>query len=188
MSLNFKFIIIFKCAIEEFNKQQNAGVVYLFNTELITGAGDEAFKNIGSASTGAGMNLYVSRRLGQTLDDLGTNVFEAANITSIKFDNTANTTEGVKSLGDYMFANCTKLTTLVIPKSITNLGKFVFAYCTGLGSLTKDHLNVDDYDASDVYDTEGHVIETVRYLKKEKYGQPLADWSITFENERFSRF
>jgi uncharacterized repeat protein (TIGR02543 family) len=41
---------------------------------------------------------------------------------------------GVRSIGDYAFRSCSKLTSITIPASVTSLGGYVFGYCS---SLTK---------------------------------------------------
>ena len=41
----------------------------------------------------------------------------------------------VKEIGDYAFLNCSKLTSIVIPDSITSIGNFVFSNCSKLTSI-----------------------------------------------------
>ena len=43
---------------------------------------------------------------------------------------------GVKSIGERAFRNCTSLTSVEIPKSVTSIGEGAFYYCTGLTSIT----------------------------------------------------
>jgi hypothetical protein len=43
---------------------------------------------------------------------------------------------GVASIGNYMFNCCTNLTSVTIPASVTNIGNNAFSYCTSLASLT----------------------------------------------------
>ena len=40
------------------------------------------------------------------------------------------------SISDYMFRNCTSLTSITIPSSVTTIGYFAFSNCTGLTSIT----------------------------------------------------
>ena len=40
------------------------------------------------------------------------------------------------SLGDYTFYNCSGLTSITIPSSVTNLGQYAFSGCSGLTSIT----------------------------------------------------
>ena len=42
----------------------------------------------------------------------------------------------VVGIADYAFANCTSLTSVTIPNSISSIGKFAFANCTNLASVT----------------------------------------------------
>ena len=43
---------------------------------------------------------------------------------------------GVTSIGDYAFSNCTNLVSITIPESVTNIGNSVFAGCEKLVSVT----------------------------------------------------
>ena len=40
------------------------------------------------------------------------------------------------AIGDYAFKNCTGLTSITIPNSVTSIGDQAFAYCSGLTSIT----------------------------------------------------
>ncbi len=42
----------------------------------------------------------------------------------------------VKSIGFGAFEDCTSLTSITIPNSVTSIGDYAFAYCTGLTSIT----------------------------------------------------
>ena len=42
----------------------------------------------------------------------------------------------VTRIGDYAFYNCSGLTSLTLPSSVTSIGEFAFSYCSGLTSLT----------------------------------------------------
>ena len=42
----------------------------------------------------------------------------------------------VTRIGDYAFYNCSGLTRLTLPSSVTSIGEFAFRYCSGLTSLT----------------------------------------------------
>lgn len=43
--------------------------------------------------------------------------------------------EGVTSIGDYAFYQCSGLKSLVVPKSVTSIGTNAFRYCSGLTSI-----------------------------------------------------
>ena len=46
-----------------------------------------------------------------------------------------NIPEGVTSLGDWCFSNCTSLTSINIPEGVTSLGEFCFHFCPSLTSI-----------------------------------------------------
>ena len=56
---------------------------------------------------------------------------DCSNITSVIFPST------ITSISDSAFGNCGGLTSVIIPESVTNMGRAVFAYCS---SLTSVHL------------------------------------------------
>ena len=45
-------------------------------------------------------------------------------------------TDGVTSIGNYAFANCSGLTSVTIGNSVTSIGEDAFSYCRGLTSVT----------------------------------------------------
>ena len=44
--------------------------------------------------------------------------------------------EGVTNIGNYAFAYCSGLTSIMIPSSVTSIGNGAFSYCSGLTSIT----------------------------------------------------
>ena len=40
--------------------------------------------------------------------------------------------DGLTSIGDYAFYNCTKLTSITLPNSVSRIGNQAFAYCTAI--------------------------------------------------------
>ncbi len=48
---------------------------------------------------------------------------------------TVSISNGVTSIGDYAFYNCTNLQSIEIPSSVTSIGDYAFYYCTNLQSI-----------------------------------------------------
>lgn len=42
----------------------------------------------------------------------------------------------VTSIGDYVFSDCTNLTSITIGNAVTSIRKYAFSYCTSLTSIT----------------------------------------------------
>ena len=49
---------------------------------------------------------------------------------------TADMLQGVTSIGNSVFSNCTSLASITIPNSVTSIGINAFNYCTSLASIT----------------------------------------------------
>ena len=65
------------------------------------------------------------------LESIGNSAFyNCSGLTSIMIPNT------VTSIGNYAFRYCSGLTSITIPNSVTSIGYDAFGYCTGLTSLT----------------------------------------------------
>ena len=58
--------------------------------------------------------------------------------------------DDIKAIGDYAFRNCTSLTSITIPNSVTNIGNSAFSGCTGLSSVTipESVTNIGNYTFS----------------------------------------
>ena len=53
-----------------------------------------------------------------------------------EYFNTVTIEDGVTSIGDYAFYNCTSLTSVTIPDGVTSIGDYAFYNCTSLTSIT----------------------------------------------------
>ena len=53
-----------------------------------------------------------------------------SSITSVKIE------DGVTSIGNYAFNNCSSLTSITIPEGVTSIGSYAFDGCSGLTSIT----------------------------------------------------
>ena len=69
------------------------------------------------------MNNYTTYSIAPWYDD-------RAKILAVVIEN------GVTSIGQYAFYNCTGLTSFTIPNSVTSIGRYAFAGCSGLTSVT----------------------------------------------------
>ena len=47
--------------------------------------------------------------------------------------------DGITSIGEWVFSNCTGLTSITIPTSVTSIGSYAFSGCTGLTSVTLEN-------------------------------------------------
>lgn len=72
---------------------------------------------------------YTSYEIPKDVTDLGSNVFKGGNLESI-------TVPKMNTLGTYIFANCTKLTTVVLEEGFTSIGAYMFSDCTALENVT----------------------------------------------------
>ena len=69
--------------------------------------------------------------IGNSVNSIGNYVFDdCSNLTSVTIGNS------VTSIGHYAFQNCSSLTSINIPNSVTWIGDLAFAYCNGLTSIT----------------------------------------------------
>ena len=111
--------------------------------EIISGT-----TNVGVVRPGSGTtyNNYISGNV--VIPDTVSYNDTTYNVTELKvvgyygtFDNCTGLTSviipnSVTTIGDYAFYVCTGLTSVVIPNSVTTIGKYAFKSCTGLTSVT----------------------------------------------------
>ena len=65
--------------------------------------------------------------------------FHMDNSTLVKYegdDTDVVISDGVTSIGDRAFSECTRLTSVIIPEGVTNIGEYAFSKCAGLKSIT----------------------------------------------------
>ena len=65
--------------------------------------------------------------------------YDCTSLTSLTIPNSVTT------IGDYAFYSCTSLTSLTIPNSVTTIGDWAFGSCTKLASLTLDMTTINSY-------------------------------------------
>ena len=91
--------------------------------------------------------------------------------------------DSVTSIGSYAFHNCTSLTSITIPDSVTSIGDWAFYYCTNLTSIT-----IPD----SVTSIGSHAFYSCRSLKSIKYRGTQAQWNAiskgSYWNSSMSNF
>ena len=93
----------------------------------------EITKFVSSTSTDIELPSVID---GKSVTSIGDSAFDAFNI-----DNCSNLTsiiipDSVTRIGDYAFEDCTSLTSITIPDSVTSIGDNAFHKCTSLTSVT----------------------------------------------------
>ena len=90
-------------------------------------------------STDKDVKLYVDNTLVSTLDipDGVTTIpnYAFRNCSSLT---SINIPEGVTSIGSFAFSGCSSLTSVTIPNSVTSIGNYAFSGCSSLTSVTID--------------------------------------------------
>ena len=97
--------------------------------------GARAFKD---ASSIYGNLVFAS---GTTFNDDG-RIFEGTKITSADLSNTS-----ITALPQFMFYNCTSLTTVTLPSAVTTLNQHVFNGCTSLSSIDLSNITTLEQQA-----------------------------------------
>lgn len=89
---------------------------------------DRYFKNSG-ITTETGLTIFVPK----TITSIPNMLFlDHVGLKSIVFEEGIN----LLSIGNYAFAGCTSLESLVVPNTVTYIGKYAFKNCNGLKSIT----------------------------------------------------
>lgn len=96
-----------------------------------------SFDSCSSTYTGESNNIN-SITIPYTVEYIETGAFShLQNLTSFIFDVTEVTPSKLSMIGDFAFANCTKLTSFTIPPSVVSIGKQAFFECNSLtGTIT----------------------------------------------------
>ena len=81
---------------------------------------------------------------------------ECKNIGSYAFYNCSRITnvtipDSVTNIGSYAFYNCSGLTSITIPDSVTSVGTYAFSGCTGLTEINYNAMSCADFDSYGVF-------------------------------------
>lgn len=108
-------------------KNKNPFVVVINNTVYVYKAGEtvEVPDDVAEAIEDS---LELAPKQKKVMDKFKSLVYKS--ITEV----TVNDLDGLTSIGDYAFYNCTQLTGITIPNGVTRIGNQAFAYCTALES------------------------------------------------------
>jgi hypothetical protein len=85
------------------------------------------------ANAFANSRSLISVTIGNSVTSIDYNAFSSCtNLTSVTFTPTST----LGTIVDYAFFQCSALTSIIIPDSVTNIGNYVFALCGALTSVT----------------------------------------------------
>ncbi len=105
-----------------------------FNARAMDDLRSGIFSNAGKDGNG------IKVTIGKNVTKIPAYLFTAAKITSVEFE------EGIvcKSIGSYAFSDCTLLTSITIPDSVTSIGYKAFYNCTALVEINFNATAMDD--------------------------------------------
>jgi len=102
-----------------------------YNATAVTDLNGGAFVSAGKNAAGITVNI------GANVTKIPAHLFygyslSSCNITAVNFA----TGSVCQSIGDWAFRNCTEMTSITIPNSVTSIGNNAFCDCSGLTSIT----------------------------------------------------
>ena len=108
---------------------------YIFGTSSYTGGVETKQYYYGSSTLNTTYTIYYIPSSLKSVTVTGGNIlygafYNCTGLTSVTIP------DSVTSIGNYAFYNCTGLTSVTIPDSVTSIGNYAFYNCTGLTSVT----------------------------------------------------
>ena len=108
---------------------------YIFGTSSYTGSVKEMQRYYGSSTSSSTYDYYYIPSSLNSVTVTGGNIlygafYNCSGLTSVTIP------DSVTSIGNCAFCYCSGLTSITIPDSVTSIGEYAFAYCHGLTSVT----------------------------------------------------